>query len=62
MKGMGNANDMGGETGRETDESWPHTPQMRAKLARAEAEHPPQETDLEELEGRLLADKRATTT
>lgn len=44
----------------ETDEGWLHTPEMREKLARADAwmrEHPPQKTNLEELERRLLGEK-----
>ena len=38
------------------NESWLHTPEMREKLARAEAwmrEHPPQESNLDELESQL---------
>ncbi len=38
------------------NESWLHTLEMREKLARAEAwmrEHPPQESNLDELESQL---------
>ena len=42
------------------NERWLHTPEMREKLARAEAwmrEHPPQETNLDELERQILGSK-----
>lgn len=42
------------------NESWLHTPQMREELVRADAwmrEHPPQQTNLDELETQLLGGK-----
>ncbi len=41
-----------------TNERWLHEPEMKEKLARADAwmrSNPPQETDLEELEAKLEA-------
>ncbi|HZT04556.1 MAG TPA: hypothetical protein VFA39_20070 [Steroidobacteraceae bacterium] len=59
MRGMGNESDMSDETqAPDDDEAWLRPPEMRAKLERADAwmrEHPPAETDLEELERRLLS-------